>query len=350
MSFEFTFENTPWENLREELRPGDRLGAAAFLTCMEGETEDALEEAFQVLEALEVTLELRDLPKAPGTGEAALRLRMEEKLAAQGELAAGLDSEDPLRLYLEELARIPVCGDAALLSGELAQANLVGREDAPVRARLADLSLSRVVELAREYVGRGVLLLDLIQEGSMGLWQGILSYTSGDFEEIRDRWIRRYMVRAVVSQARQMGVGQRLLQAMEDYRSVDQRLLSELGRNPTTEEIAEQMHVSPQEVEAVGEVLESARAMYRVRASREAPREEPEEARQAVEDTAYFQSRQRIGELLSRLDPRDAELLTLRFGLEGGQPMSPQEIGRRMGMTPEQVSAREAAALAALRN
>ena len=107
------------------------------------------------------------------------------------------------------------------------------------RERLVNLSLYRVVELAKDYVGRGVLLLDLIQEGSMGLWQGILQYNGGDFEDHRDWWIRFYMVKTVVEQARAGGVGQKMRQAMEDYRSVDERLVADLGRNPTLEEIAE---------------------------------------------------------------------------------------------------------------
>lgn len=345
----FTFEESPWEKAQQSLRPGDTMSAATFLTLMEGEDEDTLEEAFQTLEDLSMTLDLRDLPKAPGVGATAARLRMEEQLAAQPDMAASLEPEDPLGIYLRELTAIPTGGDLTTLTQELARVNRDEVYGAPVQAELTRRSLGRVVELAREYVGRGVLLLDLIQEGSVGLWQGILAWPGDwEFEVHRDWWIRHYMTRAVVAQARQMGLGQRMLQAMEDYRAVEERLLSELGRIPTLQEISHELHMTPEEGEAVRKMLENARAMGKVNAQRE-PEEPTEEDEQAVEDTAYFQMRQRIGELLSELDAQDAQILTLRFGLEGGRPLTPEETGLKLGLTPNQVTAREAASLQKLR-
>ena len=145
------------------------------------------------------------------------------------------------------------------------------------------------------------------------------------------------------------GVGQKIRQAMEDYRAVDQRLLVELGRNPNLEEIAEQLHMSPETTRTVKKMLSDANALERTARAAQ-PEETPEEADQPVENTALFQMRQRIQELLSVLDEEDGKLLTLRFGLEGGLPFSPEETGNRLGMTPEEVLAREAAALASLRN
>ena len=210
------------------------------------------------------------------------------------------------------------------------------------------LSLSRVVELASELAGRNVLLLDLIQEGSMGLWQGILCYEGGDFEAHRDWWIRQYLARAVFMQARSGDLGQKLRQGMEDYRDMDQKLLSELGRNPTLEEIAEAMHVEPEEAATYANMLAMARTRQQVDEAMEPKETEPEDE-QAVEDTAYFQMRQRITELLSTLSEEDAKLLTLRFGLEGGLPLSPEETGRKLGLTPQEVVTREANALMKLR-
>jgi len=142
------------------------------------------------------------------------------------------------------------------------------------------------------------------------------------------------------------GLGQKLRQAMADYRDTDQRLLTELGRNPTLEEIAEAMHVTPEDAMTYQDMLQSARQ----RAKIQAPRQDlPQEEEQAVEDTAYFQMRQRITELLSLLSEKDAKLLTLRYGLEGGEPLSPEETGEKMGMTPDEVVTAEAAALSKLR-
>ena len=137
-------------------------------------------------------------------------------------------------------------------------------------------------------------------------------------------------------------------QAMEDYRAVDERLLAELGRNATVEEIAQELHMTVEEAEAVRDMLDSARMLSRAKEVN-APEEEEPEDEQHVEDTALFQARQRIMELLSNVSQEDAKLLSLRFGLEGGLPLTPEETGRKMGLTPEEVVRREAAALAQLR-
>ena len=216
--------------------------------------------------------------------------------------------------------------------------------------QLTNLGLSRVVQLAGEHTGYGVLLLDLIQEGSLGLWQAVCNYRRGDYASHRDRWIRFYLAKAVILQARQSGVGQKMRTALEDYRAVDERLLGELGRNPTLEEVAQQLHMRLEEAEAVRKMLDDARILARVKQPPVDAEEEQEAQQQSVEDTALFQMRQRISDLLSGLSEADQKLLTLRFGLEGGKPLSPQEAGSLLGLTAEEVVAKEAAALAKLRS
>ena len=323
---------------------GALFSAARFLTMMEGETEDAVEEALLEMESRGIMLDIADLPKAAGTGEAAIRLRREAELVKAGTLMTALDENDPLRLYLEEVAAIPVCGDEQLLAEKAAAG------DERAMERLTGLGLSRVIELAREHVGYGVLLLDLIQEGSLGLWQGIGSYRRGDYTLWRDRYIRFALAKAVTAQARVMGTGQRMRSALEDYRQVDERLLSELGRNPTLEEIALELHMSVEAAYTVKKMLDDAYLLAQTKGKPQEDAEEDPDAEQAVEDTALFRMRQRISELLSDLSPGDAKLLTLRFGLEGGMPMTPAQAGEKLGLTPEEVVAKEAAALALLRN
>ena len=339
--WDFSFEITPMEALLQDLPSGGTLSATRFLALTEPEPEDLMEDALQQLIERDVLLDLMDLPKSYGSGDTALRLRREEQLAAERKLPAGLDENDPLRLYLEELAGTSVCGDPQLL----AQQYLAG--DETVLPMLTNLLLGAVVEISYQHTGRGVLLMDLIQEGSLALWQAILSYSGGDIEAWCHRRIRQVMANTVVLQARANGIGQKLLRALEDFRAVDERLLAELGRNPTLEEIADQMHITAEEAASVAETLEAARMLDRAKAVPEETSTEEDE--QAVEDTAYFQMRQRIQELLSNLSDLDAKLLTLRFGLEGGLPLSPEDTGRRLGLTPEEVVAREAAALMKLR-
>ena len=339
---EFEFGPDPWEELLKTLGLGDTLDAVRFLTVMESEDEEMVEQALTDLEQRHITLNADALEKLPVSGELAVRLRQEQDLVKRNALLKELEETDPLRLYLEELAAIPVAGDIRLL----AEKYLAGDEKAA--QKLADLSLSRCVELACQMTGRGVLLLDLIQEAGLGLWQGILNYTGGDFETHRDWWISQYLARAVTLQARACGVGQKLRSGMEDYRDVDQRLLTELGRNPTLEEIAEAMHIDANTAAVYGDMLTAARSRKQAEDSREEPEPTPDDE-QAVEDTAYFQSRQRILEMLSTLTEQEAKLITLRFGLEGGLPLSPEETGKKLGLTPHEVVTMEAAALSKLR-
>ena len=177
----------------------------------------------------------------------------------------------------------------------------------------------------------------------------LFSFQSGDFAGHAAWWIRQYLYKAVILQARESGLGQRMKQAMEDYRAVDERLLADLGRNPTLQEIAEEMHMTVEETQSVSDMLAAARMLSSAKQEMEEPEETPEDE-QHVEDTAYFQSRQRIMEMLSTLTEQEAKVLSLRFGLEGGLPLSPADTGRKLGLTPEEVVAREAAALSQLRN
>ena len=343
-SLDFTFEQTPWQRFLATKQMADVISAAQMLTLLESEDDQALEDALEDLETACMVLDVSDLPRPGGVGESAQRLRREMQLAKKGIRAEDFDENDPLRLYLEEIAAIPVCGDEAIL------AESCRRGDKSVGEKLTNLGLSRVVQLAQEYTGYGVLLLDLIQEGSLGLWQAISTYSHGEYASHRDRWIRFYLARAVTLQAHAGGVGQKMRTALEDYRAIDQRLLSELGRNPTLEEIAQELHMDMEQTLAVKKMLDDASILARIKQPPVSQEEEEEASEQAIEDTALFQLRSRVGQLLSTLGEEDQKLLSLRFGLEGSKPKTPAEAGEILGITAEEAVAREAAALAKLRN
>lgn len=342
MNYEEYFDLGPQTDPLSDFEGMDTVSAARLLTVTDGLGDEALEEVFLRLEEESIPIDLSDLPLSGASGEAARRLREEEQLVRSGKLLAGLEENDPLGVYLRELASIPACGDPELLALEL----LEGRD---VANRLVDLSLGRVVELAQEYTGRGVLLLDLIQEGSLGLWNGILRFTGGSFESFRDGCIRRYMAQAVIRQARASGLGQKMRQAVEDYRMVDERLLSELGRNPTLDEIAEAMHMTVPEIEAVRKFLDNARLVGKAHETKE-PEEETPEDTQAVEDTAYYQTRERVDSLMSGISELEQKVVTMRYGLDGKAPQTAQEVGRRLDLTVTEVVELETAALAKMRS
>ena len=339
---DISFEQTDWLRVFAGISSGSSLSAARFLTMMEGCSEEQMEDALLYLESAAIYLDESDLPKVGAKGQAALRLRREEELVKAGTLRENLEENDPLLLYLQEVDEIKIPSNLQAM----AQRYAAGYDQ--VLPGITNGMLPAVIEMAYTMTGRGVLLLDLIQEGSLGLWQGILSYRDGDFDAHARWWIHQYLARAVTLQARESGFGQKMKQALEDFRAVDGRLLADLGRNATLPEIAEELHMTLEETQVVASMLESARLLQQ--ATPEEKEEDTQEEDHAVEDTAYFQLRQRVSELLSCLDEKDAKLLTFRFGLEGGLPLSPEETGRKLGLTPEEVVAREAAALAKMRN
>ena len=340
---DMTFEISAWEGWVEAHRAGS-ITAAELLTMFEGTTDEELDEAFLDLEEASISIDLSCLPRNAATGEAARRLREEDQLSRQGRLLSGLEENDPLRLYLEELAGIPVQGDLRLLAMELEE----DPSDEGLRTRIVNLCLSRVVELAGEYTGLGVLLLDLIQEGSLGLWQATARYSGENLVNGLDWCIRQYMSQAVIRQARASGLGQKMRQAVEDYRMVDERLLTELGRNPTLDEIAEAMHMTVSEIESVRKFLDNARMVGKAHEIK-APEEETSEDTQAVEDTAYYHARERVDSLMSGISELENKVVTMRYGLDGKAPMTAAEVGQKLDLTVSEVVELETAALTKMR-
>lgn len=342
LELDFEFETAPWQRYLGSLAPGSRISAAQLLSLLESEDEQTLEDALEQCREHDIFPEIDALPKIYGSGDQAVRLRAEEQWAAKGLDPRQMEEGDPLRIFLEEVAMTPAFGDARILAQQAASG------DEKAMTLLMNLSLGTIVQLAGEYTGRGVALMDLIQEGSLGLMQAVYSGEIEDFREKSDWNVRFFMARAVILQAHAYGVGQNVRQNMEDYRNVDEQLLTELGRNATVAEIAEAMHISPEQAETLGNMVTIARKLKQATPEEESDEPKPEDE-QAVEDTAYFQTRQRISDMMSGLSAREAKLIALRFGLEGGMPLSPDETGRKLGLTPDEVVAIEAAALAKMR-
>ena len=337
----FSFEDSPWDRMKASLRRGEKLSAVRFLSVLEEEDEQYAEDAALELEQMGVLLDISALP-VNVQGEARVRLQREQELVASDKLYECLEENDPLRLYLEDVDAQPRCAQPQDLARRCAAGDQKAMEE------LTRGCLYRVVEMAKGCTGHGVLLLDLCQEGSLGLWQSVLHYRDGDFESQADWWIHSAMGRLITLQARAAGVGENLTAALERYRQADRTLLTRLGHNPTREEMALELGITPEETENLEAMLQSVRSVSKAK-EEEQPRQAEEEEEQAVEDTAYFQMRQRVEELLSVLSPEDAKVLSLRFGLEGGKPLGPEEIGKKLQMTPEEVLRREAGALAIMR-
>ncbi len=339
---DFQFEQSPWEAYLNSCKQGSSISAWNLISMLEGEDDTAVEDAFSILAARQLTLDLSTLPQPEPGSRMAHRLKQEAEYVQDGLATEKMEEGDPLRLYLEEIAGLPGFGDERLLAE-----SLLAGDDTAAR-QLADLGLSRVVEIASQLAGKMVLLLDLIQEGNIGLWEAIQSYSGGEYAAYRDRMIGNALSKAMVLQARSNGISQKMKKSLQDYRAADEALLAELGRNPTVEELAVKLSITPEQAQSIQKTLADILLLQQAEKLTQ-PEETSAEDEMPVEDTAYFQMRQRIGELLSQLDAQDAQILTMRFGLDKGLPMSAEEVGRALGLTAGEISAREAAALAALR-
>ena len=339
---DFVFEQAPWEAYLRSCKNGSVISGWNLISMLEDEEDDAVEDSFSILTVKKLQLDLSGLPQMSAGSNTAQRLQQEREYVTGGLKTALMEETDPLRLYLEEIAAAPACGDEKLLAEQLSSG------DQRAAQRLTELGLSRVVEIAAEYAGQAVLLLDLIQEGNIGLWEAISGYRGGDYAAQRDEAIRSSVLKAIVLQARSNGISQKMKKALQDYRAADQHLLTKLGRNPGLEEIAQEMHISLEQAQTIEKTMADILLLQKAE-KLAAPKEETAEDELPVEDTAYFQMRQRISEMLSVLDEQEARILTMRFGLEKGLPMSTEEVAKALGITTAAVTACETAALSKLR-
>ena len=339
---DFVVAQAPWEAYLRSCKNGSVISGWNLISMLEDEEDDAVEDAFSILTVKKLQLDLSGLPQMSAGSNTAQRLQQEREYVTGGLKTALMEETDPLRLYLEEIAAAPACGDEKLLAEQLSSG------DQRAAQRLTELGLSRVVEIAAEYAGQAVLLLDLIQEGNIGLWEAISGYRGGDYAAQRDEAIRSSVLKAIVLQARSNGISQKMKKALQDYRAADQHLLTKLGRNPGLEEIAQEMHISLEQAQTIEKTMADILLLQKAE-KLAAPKEETAEDELPVEDTAYFQMRQRISEMLSVLDEQEARILTMRFGLEKGLPMSAEEVAKALGITTAAVTACETAALSKLR-
>ena len=328
---EFVWEETPWEKALPDLCDG--MAASVFLTLLAGEEEDAVEQALFDLRQKDILLNVENLNTEGMGTKTTRRLELEKGLAEGTVKIRDLEENDPLRLFLLEMDAMPE-GAFSDFSGALTEKD---------RENLAAACLPEVLRIAMEYAGKGVLLMDLIQEGSLGLWQGLTDDYTGELSRHLERSIRRAMTEAITLQARQNGVGARIRKSIEDFRRADALLLNQLGRNPGISEIAEYLGISSDTAEEIKKMMENALIQ-----SREPENISPD-ADHEVEATEYFQMRQKIADLLDNLEPVDAEIIKARFGLETGKPADDAEIAGKLGITPEEVEIRGRKALEELK-
>ena len=277
----------------------------------------------------------------------------EEEVEIDLSVPEGISLDDPVRMYLKEIGHVP------LLTAEeevaLAQRMEAGDEEA--RHRLEEANLRLVVSIAKRYVGRGMLFLDLIQEGNLGLLKAVekFDYSKGyKFSTYATWWIRQAITRAIADQARTIRIPVHMVETINKLVRISRQLLQELGRDPRPEEIAKEMGIS---VARVHEIMKIAQEPV----SLETPIGEEEDSHLGdfIEDEAapapaeaasFMLLREQLEEVLETLTDREKNVLRLRFGLEDGRSRTLEEVGQSFGVTRERIRQIEAKALRKLRH
>ena len=265
----------------------------------------------------------------------------------------GVSIDDPVRMYLKEIGRVPVRTGVE----EGASAERGGGGVIEATKRLAEANLRLVVSIAKRYVGRGMLFLDLIQEGNLGLIKAVekFDYTKGyKFSTYATWWIRQAITRAIADQARTIRIPVHMVETINKLIRVSRQLLQSLGREPTPEEIAKEMDIG---VDRVREIMKIAQEPV----SLETPIGEEEDSHlgdfiedqdaPAPADAASFMLlKEQLEEVLDTLTPREEKVLRLRFGLDDGRARTLEEVGQNFGVTRERIRQIEAKALRKLRH
>ena len=265
----------------------------------------------------------------------------------------GINVDDPVRMYLREIGKIPLLTFEEEL--ELAEKVLQGDEDA--KKKLSESNLRLVVSIAKKYVGRGMLFLDLIQEGNMGLIKAVekFDYTKGyKFSTYATWWIRQAITRAIADQARTIRIPVHMVETINKLIRTSRLLLQRLGREPSPEEIAEELEMPVEKVMEIQKIAQDP-------VSLETPIGEEDDSHlgdfiqdddsPAPQDAAaYTMLKEQLEEVMNTLTPREAKVLKLRFGLEDGKARTLEEVGREFDVTRERIRQIEAKALRKLRH
>ncbi len=303
---------------------------------------EQIEKIYAVLESMDIEVigDIKDI-------------EIEEEEMIDLSVPEGISIDDPVRMYLKEIGKVPLLSSEE----EIELANKIEAGDMPAKKKLAEANLRLVVSIAKRYVGRGMLFLDLIQEGNLGLIKAVekFDYRKGfKFSTYATWWIRQAITRAIADQARTIRIPVHMVETINKLIRVSRQLLQELGREPQPEEIGEIMEMP---VDKVREIMKIAQEPV----SLETPIGEEEDshlgdfipdddAPAPAEAAAFTMLKEQLINVLDTLTPREEKVLRLRFGLDDGRARTLEEVGKEFNVTRERIRQIEAKALRKLRH
>ena len=340
-------------NIIEKAKTGDKkMTYGELANELEDTNPEQLDKVFDAFEEIGVDL-LQEELEEPDIEDLQ---EVEDIKLDEIDLTVGIDGinvDDPVRMYLREIGKIPLLSYEEEL--ELAQKVLDGDEYA--KQKLSESNLRLVVSIAKKYVGRGMLFLDLIQEGNMGLIKAVekFDYTKGfKFSTYATWWIRQAITRAIADQARTIRIPVHMVETINKLIRTSRHLLQQLGREPSPEEIAKEMEIPVEKVMEIQKIAQDP-------VSLETPIGEEDDSHlgdfiqdddsPAPQDSAaYTLLKEQLEEVMETLTPREAKVLRLRFGLEDGKARTLEEVGKEFMVTRERIRQIEAKALRKLRH
>ena len=321
-------------------------------------SSDQEQKFYETLDELNIETMGEDLPPVDDDDMLAIELEeieevTEEEIADTDAMADSFSTDDPVRMYLKEIGKVNLLTQEE----EVELAIRMSQGDEEAKRRMAEANLRLVVSIAKRYVGRGMLFLDLIQEGNLGLIKAVekFDYTKGyKFSTYATWWIRQAITRAIADQARTIRIPVHMVETINKVIRVSRQLLQELGHDPSAEEIAEEMNIP---VEKVRDILKIAQEPV----SLETPIGEEEDshlgdfipdedASEPSEAASFALLKEQLMAVLATLTPREEKVLRLRFGIEDGRTRTLEEVGKEFNVTRERIRQIEAKALRKLRH
>ncbi|MDA8227484.1 MAG: RNA polymerase sigma factor RpoD [Desulfitobacterium hafniense] len=349
------------EGIKELVEKGKKRGILTYAEIMDALqgielTPEQIDDVYEQLAGMgiDVVPETGDIePLETESEDQDVEVSLGDEVEIDLTVPEGIGIDDPVRMYLKEIGRVPLL--SADDEVELAKRMEEGDEEA--KRRLAEANLRLVVSIAKRYVGRGMLFLDLIQEGNLGLIKAVekFDYRKGyKFSTYATWWIRQAITRAIADQARTIRIPVHMVETINKLIRVSRQLLQELGREPSPEEIANHMDIS---VDRVREIMKIAQEPV----SLETPIGEEEDshlgdfiedqdAPAPAEAASFRLLKEQLEEVLETLTPREEKVLRLRFGLDDGRARTLEEVGQEFGVTRERIRQIEAKALRKLRH
>ena len=339
-------------NIIEEAKQNGKMTYSDLATKLNDVNPEKMDEVFDEFEKDGIDLLPDDFEEEPDIEDLkeVEELKLDEITDTSFE---GISVDDPVRMYLREIGKIPLLTFDEEL--DLAKRILEGDEEA--KQKLAESNLRLVVSIAKKYVGRGMLFLDLIQEGNMGLIKAVekFDYTKGfKFSTYATWWIRQAITRAIADQARTIRIPVHMVETINKLIRTSRNLLQQMGREPTPEEIAKEMEIPVEKVVEIQKIAQDP-------VSLETPIGEEDDSHlgdfiqdedsPAPHDAAsYTLLKEQLEEVMNTLTPREAKVLKLRFGLEDGKSRTLEEVGKEFNVTRERIRQIEAKALRKLRH